>query len=580
MIVSPRTKKFFSYYQPYIGQLVINLIGAMLVSVTLLLVPLCIRVVTKNLLTDIGPETAGQIYLMGAAILGLILLHLVGNTVVDYNGHMLGARMERDMRQELFAHFQTLSFGFYDAQKTGQLMSRITHDSFAMSELYHHGPEDFIISMLNFAGAFAILLTINVRLAVILFLLLPVMALYAVHFQRRLRRAMRQSKDRIGDINAQVEDALAGIREVQAFGNEVQEQRKFDHENERFLESRRVEYISDAYYYQGIVFFTQVMPLVVVLFGGLAILRADLDLPDLITFLLYTGIMIEPILRFSNLTRLFQEGVTGFERFVEMLEVKPKIQNAPDAVRLDGVRGEIEFQSVDFKYALDERYVLQDLSLKIAAGDTIAFVGESGAGKTTLCSLIPRFYEVSGGSITIDGLDIRNIRLDSLRQNIGFVRQDVFLFAGTVADNIGYGKLGASREEIIMAAKEAHAHDFIMALPNGYDTDIGQRGVKLSGGQKQRLSIARTFLKDPKILIFDEATSALDNASERAVQASLERLSRNRTTLVIAHRLSTIQNAPRIVVLSNGRIAEEGRHADLLARDGAYAQLYQTQAKL
>ncbi|MCB0019007.1 MAG: ABC transporter ATP-binding protein, partial [Anaerolineales bacterium] len=348
--LSTRTRKFFSYYQPYLGQLTINLIGAVLVSVTLLLVPLCIRLITKDLLTDVGPQTTAQIYRLGAVIFGLIALHLVGNTIVDYRGHMLGARMERDMRKELFAHFQTLSFGFYDSQKTGQLMSRITHDSFAMSELYHHGPEDLVISMLNFAGAFAILLAINGRLAAILFLLLPIMALYAVYFQRRLRRAMRQSKDRIGDINAQVEDALAGIREVQAFGNEVQEQEKFDHENERFLASRQIEYLSDAFYYQGVVFFTQVMPLVVVLFGGLAIIQAELDLADLITFLLYTGIMIEPILRFSNFTRLLQEGLTGFERFVEMLEVQPQIKNGTDAVSLDEVKGQIEFCNVTFGY--------------------------------------------------------------------------------------------------------------------------------------------------------------------------------------------------------------------------------------
>lgn len=579
-MLSPRTQKFFSYYRPYIGRLSINLICAVLISATALLIPLIIRVITKEVLVDTRPETIAQIYWMGGLILLLIIINVIGHGVVDYQGHLMGAKMERDMRHELFAHLQTLSFDFYDSQKTGQLMSRLTHDTFHMSELYHHGPEDVVISFLNFSGAFFILLAINSRLAILLFLLLPIMIIFAIYFNRQMRRTMRQSKDRIGDVNAQIEDALAGIREVQAFGNERVERTKFERENERFLASRQEEYINETIFHDGIYFFTQILPLMVVLFGGIAIVQADLDLPDLITFLLYITILIEPIMRFSNFTRLYQEGITGFERFVELLEVKPTIENCPDPIALDRIDGSIEFRDVDFNYSSENQTVLRKINLKIEAGAYIAFVGESGAGKTTLCSLIPRFYEVVAGEVRIDGHDIRQLRIDTLREQVAIVRQDVFLFAGTVAENIGYGRVGASRAEIVAAAKEAHAHDFISALPDGYDTDIGQRGVKLSGGQKQRISIARAFLKDPQILIFDEATSALDNGSERAIQASLERLSKNRTTLVIAHRLSTIQNAERIVVLEKGRIVEEGRHADLLVRGGTYAELYNKTAKL
>lgn len=577
---NPRTEKFFSYYRPYVRRLTINLACALLSSVAILLIPLCARYITKTILADLSPDTPRQIYWMGAVMLVLVALYIFSISVVDYLGHLMGAMMERDMRKELFSHLQKLSFGFYDKQKTGQLMSRLTNDSFHMSELYHHGPEDVVISTLNFAGAFVILLTINSWLAVIVFLFLPIMTVYAVYFNRQMRRAMRLSKEHIGDIHVQIEDSLAGIRVVQAYGNEQQEQTKFNFENGRFLESRRAEYKAETYFFDGMMMFTQLMPVAVIVFGGIAITRNTLDLPDLLTFLLYIGILIEPIRRFSNFIRLYQEGITGFERFVEMLEVEPEIQDSSGAVSLLDVQGNIRFDQVEFKYHSEEAIVLKELSLSIKAGEYIAFVGESGVGKTTLCSLIPRFYEVDSGSIQIDGQDIKSIKLDSLRKNIGIVQQDVYLFSGTVAENIAYGKLGSGRSEIVAAAKQAHAHDFIMALPYGYDTDIGQRGVKLSGGQKQRLSIARVFLKDPKILILDEATSSLDNASERAVQRSLENLSLNRTTLVIAHRLSTIQKADRIIVLAQGNIAEEGTHFELLASGGMYADLYQMQARL
>lgn len=459
-------------------------------------------------------------------------------------------------------------------------MTRITNDSFDMSELYHHGPEDVAISFLNFVGAFIILININAQLTVITLLFLPIMAVYAFHFNKKMKLALRRSKDRIGDINAQVEDTLAGIRVVKSFTNEEIETKKFATENNRFVDSRRDGHKSEAYFYEGLIAFTQIMTIAVVIFGGVRIVNGSLDLADLLTFLLYIGILIEPIQRFGNFTRLYQEGMTGFERFMEILEVEPDIEDTPGATELTQAQGHVEFRGVSFKYKEGHNDVLRNISLEIQAGEYIALVGFSGVGKTTLCSLIPRFYEVNTGEIRLDGRDIRGIRLHSLRRHIGIVQQDVYLFAGTVADNIRYGKLDASREEIIAAAHKANAHDFIMALPQGYDTDIGQRGVKLSGGQKQRLSIARVFLKDPPILIFDEATSALDNESEKAVKESLEKLSNNRTTLVIAHRLSTIRNAQRIVVLTDNGIGEQGTHDELIVLNGTYANLYNLQAKI
>ncbi|MEZ4727677.1 MAG: ABC transporter ATP-binding protein [Caldilineaceae bacterium] len=578
--MNSRSKKFLSYYKPYMRLLLADLACALAVSVATLLIPLCVRYITKNILAEITPATLGQIYGMGAVMLALVVIYVVCNSFVDYQGHMMGALMERDMRAELFEHYQKLSFRFYDEQRTGQLLTRLTNDSFDLSELYHHGPEDLIISLLNFVGAFAIMVTINAQLAWLIFLFLPVMAVYVYYLNIRLKRSYRESKDRIGDINAQVEDTLAGIRTVKSFTNEGVEDQKFTHANNHFVDSRRDVYRSEMYYYGGLIAFTQLMPLAVVIFGGVSMVNGNLDLADLLTFLLYVGILIEPIKRFANFTRLYQEGIAGFERMMDVLEMAPDIQDAADAVELTQVQGNIEFRQVSFKYKEEQSYVLQNLCLAINAGEYVALVGASGVGKTTLCSLIPRFYEVNDGQILLDGVDIRKLRLSALRRQIGIVQQDVYLFAGHVADNISYGKLTACREELIAAAKQANAHEFIMALPHGYDTDIGQRGVKLSGGQKQRLSIARAFLKDPPILIFDEATSALDNESETAIRHALEQLTNNRTTLVIAHRLSTIRNAQRIVVLTGSGIAEQGTHEELIARGGVYANLYNVQARI
>lgn len=572
--LNARSKKFLSYYTPYLGLFWTDLACALIVSATTLLLPLCTSYITKQVLAGRAPDALSQIYTMGAVMLGLVAIHTVCNMFVDYQGHTMGARMERDMRGELFEHYQKLSFRFYDEQRTGQLMTRITNDVFWLAELYHHGPEDLAIALLKFVGVFVILININVQLTVIIFLFVPIMAVYAFYFNQRMNRALRRSKDRIGDINAQVEDSLSGIRVVKSFTNEALETRKFAGENHRFFESRRDGYKSEAYFSGGMIAFTQLFTIAVIIFGGARIVHGALDVADMVTYILCVDILIDPIQRAVNFARLYQEGMTGFDRFMEMLEVEPDIQDAAAALELMHVQGNVTFQNVSFKYKEDHDHVLKNISLNINAGEYVAFVGPSGVGKTTLCALIPRFYEVSAGKILLDGTDIRDIRLRSLRRNIGIVQQDVYLFAGTVADNIRYGKRDASQADIMAAAKQANAHDFIMALPDGYDTDIGQRGVKLSGGQKQRLSIARVFLKNPPVIIFDEATSALDNESEQAVQDSLEQLTHNRTMLVIAHRMSTVRHAQRIIVLTDDGIREQGTHDELLALNGTYASLY------
>ncbi len=575
-----RGKKFLSYYKPYMGLFFADIACALIVSAITLLLPLCAQYLTKNILEGHDPHELRDIALLGAFMLALVVIQTLCTMFIDFQGHMMGARMQSDMRTELFEHYQKLSFGFYDEQKVGQLMTRITDDTFWLSELYHHGPEDIVVTFLTITGAFIILAKINLALTLLLFLFLPLMTAYALYFNKKMNRALRSSKDRIGDINAQVEDTLAGIRVVKSFTNEEIEKRKFADANRRFLASRSDGYRSEAYFFGGLGAFAQLMTIAVIVLGGFAIVHAALDLADLLTFLLCVGILVDPIKKLINFGELYQEGITGFQRFMEILEIEPDLQDTSDARDLTRVRGDIEFQNVSFRYRENQKDVLKHLSLSIRAGEYVALVGPSGIGKTTLCSLIPRFYDVSAGKILLDGHDIRAVTQRSLRRNIGIVQQDVYLFAGTIAENIRYGRLDASEQDIIEAAKKAHAHDFIMALPNGYETDIGQRGVKLSGGQKQRLSIARVFLKNPPVIIFDEATSALDNESEKAVQDSLEKLADNRTTLVIAHRLSTIRNAQRIVVLSETGISEQGTHKELLALNRAYANLYNMQAKI
>lgn len=575
--MNSRAKKFISYYKPYLGLFILLMTCAFIIAGITLLYPLGTRYITKNVLEGNMPNALGQIYKVGGLMLGLLVIQTACGYYVDCWGHIIGAMMENDMRSELFEHYQKLSFRFYDEQRTGQLMSRITNDLFLLSELYHHGPEDYLIYLVKFVGAFVILININVKLTLAVFLILPFLIAFSFYFNKRLNRAMKRNKERMGDINARVEDNLSGIRVVKSFANEETEKKKFAYENNRFLESRKNIYKNDALLFQGVNMLTQLITIIVVVVGGASILNASLDLPDLITFLLCIGNFVEPIQKINHLTEQFQDGITGFERFMEILEIEPDIQDTPQALELKNVQGNIEFKNVGFRYDENRTYVLKNVSLDVSAGDTVAVVGTSGVGKTTLCSLIPRFYEVSEGNILLDGIDIRNISLSSLRKNVGVVQQEIYLFAGTVFDNISYGKPGAGKEEIIQAAKSANAHDFIMELPDGYETDIGQRGVKLSGGQKQRLSIARVFLKNPPVLIFDEATSSLDYESEKVVEDSLEVLAKNRTTFVIAHRLSTIQNVKRIIVLTDQGIDEQGTHEELLALNGIYARLYKMQ---
>ena len=466
----------------------------------------------------------------------------------------MGAKIEYDMRGEIFAHMQKLSFSFYDDAKVGQLMSRITTDLFDITELLHHGPENIILSLLKITGALIILMRINGTLAFAAFIVLPFMFLFAFFLNRKMRRAFRRNREKIAEINGQIEDNLSGIRVVKSFANEEIENQKFRLGNDGFLSAKKNSYRYMGSFQAGVGTFTTLIQVSVILTGSVLIAYNRLSVSDLVTFLLYIGVFTDPIRTLVDFTEQFQNGYTGFERFREIMDIMPDIEDAADAVELKNVTGAISFENVSFHYKENKECVLNNIDLDVKAGSYMALVGSSGAGKTTLCSLIPRFYDVTGGTIRIDGKDIRHVTLKSLRNQIGIVQQDVYLFAGTIYENISYGKPGASREEVIQAAKNANAHEFIMAFPNGYDTDIGQRGIKLSGGQKQRLSIARVFLKNPPILIFDEATSALDNESEKVVQDSLEILARNRTTFVIAHRLTTIQNAERILVLTENGI--------------------------
>ena len=572
--MSKNLKKMISYYRPYLGVFTADMIFAIIASAVSLAIPLIARYITSTIIYMDKTEVLHHVLLLGVMMIGLVAVSCYCNFFISDYGHVMGAKIEYDMRAEIFEHYQKLSFSFYDNQKVGALMSRITTDLFDITELMHHGPENIVISVMKIAGAFVIMMCISPSLTVAAFALVPVMFVYAYFFNKKMKRAFKRNREQIAKINSQIEDNLSGIRVVKSFANEEIEKEKFAKGNAGFLNAKKESYRYMGGYHAGLGSFSLLITISVLVAGAVFISDGTVDVTDLITFLLYISILTEPIKTLIDFTEQFQNGYTGFERFLEIMSIEPDIKDAEDAVPLEQVKGAIDFDNVSFRYEENSEKVLSHINLHVDAGEYVALVGSSGAGKSTLCSLIPRFYDVTSGTVKIDGQDVRTLQLQSLRNHIGIVQQDVYLFVGTVYDNIRYGKPDATREEVIQAAKNANAHEFIMSLPNGYETDIGQRGIKLSGGQKQRLSIARVFLKNPSILIFDEATSALDNESEKVVQESLERLAKNRTTFVIAHRLTTIQNAKRILVLTENGIEEEGTHEELLARGGIYEKLY------
>lgn len=566
--------KMIGYYKPYMKIFWLDMLFAALSAGVALVIPLVVRYVTSTLFYLPSDEILHQLPFIAFFLILLLAADCYSRFFIGNYGHVMGAKMEYNMRAEIFDHMQKLSFSFYDDAKVGQLMSRITSDLFDITELLHHGPENIILSVLKITGAFIILMNINGWLVLAAFIVLPFMFLFAFFLNRKMRRAFKRNREKIADINAQIEDNLSGIRVVKSFANEEIENNKFKQGNDGFLSAKKNSYHYMGSFQAGVGLFTTLIQVNVILMGGLLIAFQRVSISDLITFLLYIGVFTEPIRTLVDFTEQFQNGYTGFERFREIMDIMPDIHDSKDAVPLPAVKGNISFENVSFHYKENNNRVLHHISLEVPSGSYVALVGSSGAGKTTLCSLIPRFYDVTGGCVKIDGYDVREVTLQSLRSQIGIVQQDVYLFAGSIYENIAYGKPGATREEVINAAKNANAHEFIMAFPDGYDTDIGQRGIKLSGGQKQRLSIARVFLKNPPVLIFDEATSALDNESEKVVQDSLEKLAKNRTTFVIAHRLTTIQNAKKILVLTEEGIAETGTHEELLAKGGIYEKLY------
>ena len=567
-------KKFIHYYGPYKAVFFIDLICAAVISLVDLAYPQILRTMTKTLFTQDKDIILHALPVIAASLFVMYIVQSLCKYYVTYQGHMMGAKMERDMRRELFDHYQELSFSYYSRNNSGQMMSKLVSDLFDISEFAHHGPENLFISLVKIVGAFIFLVFINKKLALPLILLVIVMFVFSFRQNAKMQETFMENRRKIGDVNASLQDTLSGIRVVQSFANEDIERAKFKKSNEAFLVSKRDNYHCMGSFMSSNLFFQGMMYLVTLVYGGYLIAQGEMQTADLAMYALYMGIFISPIQILVELVEMMQKGLSGFRRFLDVMETESEIRDADNAAELTDVKGHVRYDHVSFHYSDDETPVLSDISIDIPAGKSIALVGPSGSGKTTICSLLPRFYDVTGGSITVDGKDIRGLTLKSLRSQIGMVQQDVYLFDGTIKDNIAYGKPGASDEEIIKAAKCASIHDFIMELPDKYDTYVGERGTRLSGGQKQRISIARVFLKNPPILILDEATSALDNESERWIQKSLEELSKNRTTITIAHRLSTIRDADEIIVITEEGIAERGTHAELLEKNGLYAAYY------